>query len=49
MSDYLSPGFRLAGLIKPDITAPGTYAISALSRDARVLARKIDDSDKSRS
>ena len=31
LSDYSSPGFRRGGAIKPDISAPATYTISALA------------------
>jgi hypothetical protein len=39
VSAYSSPGFRLDGVIKPEIIAPATYTISPLSRDAEVLGR----------
>lgn len=32
ISDYSNPGYSRDGTIKPDIAAPGTYAISSLAR-----------------
>jgi subtilisin family serine protease len=33
---YSSPGFRLDGFVKPDITAPATYTISSLAKDSNM-------------
>jgi subtilisin family serine protease len=31
ISDYSSPGYRIDGVIKPDLAAPGRFAISAMA------------------
>jgi minor extracellular serine protease Vpr len=36
ISDYSSPGFRLDGVIKPEIAAPAQYTISPLAKDCRM-------------
>ena len=36
LSDYSSPGFRLDGLVKPEISAPAQYAISSLAKDCEM-------------
>jgi len=44
LSDYSNPGFRRDGVIKPDITAPGRWSISARSSHADTPKELIADS-----
>ncbi|BDI28791.1 hypothetical protein CCAX7_008420 [Capsulimonas corticalis] len=36
ISDYSSPGFRRDGVVKPEIAAPGAYAISPLAQGSKM-------------
>lgn len=42
IAPYSSPGYRRDGLVKPDITAPATYTISALSQHAPSFSGRND-------
>ncbi|NDD29625.1 MAG: hypothetical protein EB084_15310 [Proteobacteria bacterium] len=42
IASYSSPGFRRDGWVKPDIAAPATYTISALSKDAPGFSGRSD-------
>ncbi|MBC8423730.1 S8 family serine peptidase [bacterium] len=38
ISDYSSPGYRIDGVIKPDLVAPGRFAISAKAVDSQMAS-----------
>ncbi|RIK01686.1 MAG: hypothetical protein DCC46_01200 [Armatimonadetes bacterium] len=47
ISDYSSPGYRRDGQVKPDIAAPGTYAISSLAKGCE-MGLDVDGSPNAR-
>jgi subtilisin family serine protease len=44
-ADYSNPGYRRDGLVKPDVAAPATYAISSLAAGSGMASPKFTTKD----